>query len=178
MTFESNQGHIYTVLEAIHHRLVNSIVKCHMNLISLNLFRKALMYAQDIRKKGAILIRLGKIIPPSSTIYIVDHNVQDLDQLNGLLIIWIWVFFSSPDLKCHVSFCQYEEEFEDTKEVIRIRKSNKMIQHNGEKEVQNGPTTIPAPLVICWTNSFLRCLLSNLFSMIRLIIQHGCCYYK
>lgn len=77
MTFEINQGRIDTVLEVIHHRLVNSIVKCHMNLISLNLFRKALIYAQDIRKKGAILIRLGQIIPPSSTKYIVDHNVQN-----------------------------------------------------------------------------------------------------
>jgi hypothetical protein len=33
--------------------------------------------------------------------------------------------------KCFVSF---EEEFEDTKEVIRIRKSKKNRQHNGQKK--------------------------------------------
>jgi hypothetical protein len=30
----------------------------------------------------------------------------------------------------------FEEEFEDTKEVIRIRKSKKDIQHNGWKDKQ------------------------------------------
>jgi hypothetical protein len=51
-----------------------------------------------------------------------DELVQHITSGAGIVVGPVWTF-CSPDLKCHVSFCQYEEEFKDTKEVIRIRKS-------------------------------------------------------
>jgi len=41
-----------------------------------------------------------------------------------------------------ISFIIMKEEFEDTKGVIRIRKSKKNRQHNGQKKTTKGQTTI------------------------------------
>jgi hypothetical protein len=40
----------------------------------------------------------------------------------------------SPTIFIQKCFVSFEEEFEDTKEVIRIRKSKKNRQHNGQKK--------------------------------------------
>jgi hypothetical protein len=58
---------------------------------------------------------------------------------------FLWLFFGSTDFKCswfkHFHG-HYQLEFEDTKGVIRIRKSKKDRQHNGQKKNQKGQTPI------------------------------------
>jgi hypothetical protein len=56
--------------------------------------------------------------------------------VNGSPTFFLFIFFvvllvQMTIQKCFVSF---EEEFEDTKEVIRIRKSKKNRQHNDQKK--------------------------------------------
>jgi hypothetical protein len=64
-------------------------------------------------------------------------------HMYNVYLITIYVFGLGDSMtEIHVNSCRPQEEFEDTKEVIKIRKSKKDKQHNGQQKKDKRTTTI------------------------------------